>query len=287
MLSFIPGSGGVIGDALVQHSRTRVIAFTGSKGVGLRISAFAGRVVEGQRWIKRAVLEMGGKGTMIIDERCDIDAAVDAVTRGAYGFQGQKCSANTRTVVHKARYQEVVDKLAAAAGALRLGPTERLANDMGAVVNAASEQKILGYIAIGAQEGRLVSGGNKVSALPGYVVAPTLFADVDPLARISQEEIFGPVNAVLKAEDFAHALAIANNTDYGLTGGVFSDDRAHLERAREGFEVGNLYFNRGITGALVGAHPFGGFNMSGTDSKAGGRDYLQLFMQAKLVSERA
>jgi len=286
VLSYIPGSGGSIGDPLVMHPKTRIVAFTGSMEVGCRISELAGTVMPGQTWIKRAILEMGGKDTMIIDADCDVDAAVAAVTAGAYGFQGQKCSANSRTVVVRERYHEVVEKLAAAAARLRLGPTEDLAHDMGAVVSQAAERTILGYIDVGKAEGRLVAGGRKRADLPGYVIEPTLFADVAPEARISQEEIFGPVNAVLEADDFDHALAIANGTQYGLTGGVFSRDRAHLERARAEFHVGNLYFNRKITGALVGVHPFGGFNLSGTDSKAGGRDYLPLFLQAKLVSEK-
>jgi len=286
-LAYIPGSGGAIGDLLVQHPKTRIVAFTGSKEIGCRISELAGKVVPGQRWIKRSILEMGGKDTMIIDADCDVDAGVAAVTAGAFGFQGQKCSANSRTIVVKSRYAEVVEKLAAAASALRLGPGEDPATQMGAVINQKSEASILRYIETArAEGGRVVAGGRKRADLPGYVIEPTVIADVAPTATISQEEIFGPVNAVTQAADFDDALAIANNTEFGLTGGVFSRNREHLERARRDFHVGNLYFNRKITGAMVGVHPFGGFNMSGTDSKAGGRDYLQLFLQAKLVSEQ-
>jgi len=286
-LAYLPGSGGAIGDLLVTHPRTRVVAFTGSKEIGCRISELAGKVMPGQRWIKRAILEMGGKDTMIVDHDCDIDAAVAAVTAGAYGFQGQKCSANSRTVVVRSRYAEVVEKLAAAASRLRVGPGEDPATQVCAVISRKAEAGILGYIEKGkAEGGRLVAGGKKRADLPGWVIEPTLFADVAPDATISLEEIFGPVNAVIPAADFDEALSIANNTEFGLTGGVYSRDREHLERARRDFHVGNLYFNRKITGALVGVHPFGGFDMSGTDSKAGGRDYLQLFLQAKMVSEQ-
>ncbi len=286
-LAYIPGSGGAIGDRLVQHPKTRIVAFTGSKEIGCRISELAGKVMPGQRWIKRSILEMGGKDTLIIDADCDVDAAVAAVTAGAFGFQGQKCSANSRTVVVRSRYDEVVEKLAAAAKGLRLGAGEDPATQMGAVINQKAEANILRYIDKAVAEGgRVVAGGRKRADLPGYVIEPTVIADVAPEATISLEEIFGPVNAVIQAADFDEALAIANNTEFGLTGGVFSRNREHLERARRDFHVGNLYFNRKITGAMVGVHPFGGFNMSGTDSKAGGRDYLQLFLQAKLVSEQ-
>ena len=285
-LNFLPGPGSEIGDALVDHPLTRMIAFTGSKEVGLRIFERASKVHEGQIWLKRTILEMGGKDAQIVDETADLDAAADAIVAGAFGFQGQKCSACSRAIVVEDVYDEVLEKVVEKAKDITVGDVTDKDTFMGAVIDPAARKKITEYIQIGKDEGRLMLGGEVDESADGYFVPPTIFADVDPNATIAQEEIFGPVLAFIKAEDFDHALEIANGTEYGLTGGVFSCSRARLDRAKEEFHVGNLYFNRKITGALVGVQPFGGFNMSGTDSKAGGPDYLLLFTQAKSIAER-
>jgi 1-pyrroline-5-carboxylate dehydrogenase len=284
-LNFITGPGNVIGDVLVTHPKTRYIAFTGSKEVGLRISEFAGKAVPGQMWIKRTVLEMGGKDSIIVDEEADIEAAADGVVQSAFGYQGQKCSACSRAIVSEKIYDTFVQKVVDRTKKLTVGPAEDPKNYMGPVVSKSAMKTILDYIEVGKKEGRLLHGGGRAEG-DGYFIQPTVIADVDPKARISQEEIFGPVLAILKARDFDHALEIANNTEFGLTGAVYSRNHAKLEKARDVFHVGNLYFNRKCTGAMVGAHPFGGFNMSGTDSKAGGADYLLLFLQAKSISEK-
>jgi 1-pyrroline-5-carboxylate dehydrogenase len=288
VLNYLPGPGELVGDALVEHPLTRFIAFTGSKEVGLRIFERAARLQPGQRWLKRTILEMGGKDAILVDETADLEAAAAGIVTSAFGFGGQKCSACSRVIAVAGVYDELLDKVAARTSALQvgdpaIGPEVRI----GPVVDAGALRKHLDYIDIGKREGRLVCGG---AAIPnptgGYFLQPTILAEVDPAARIAQEEIFGPVLAVIRATDFDEGLAIANNTEYGLTGGVYSRRRDRLERAWREFHVGNLYFNRKITGALVGIEPFGGFNLSGTDSKAGGSDYLLLFTQAKVVSEK-
>ena len=284
-LNFITGPGSSIGDVLVQHPRTRFVAFTGSKEVGLRISELAGKASPGQMWVKRAILEMGGKDAIIVDEEADLEPAVEGVAVSAFGYQGQKCSACSRAVVAEKVYDAFVEKLTTRAKKITVGPSEEPANYMGPVINEAAREKILGYVELGKKEGKLVLGGKRAGG-DGYFIEPTILVDVHPQARIAQEEIFGPVLTVLKARDFDHALEIANGTQFGLTGSVYSRNAKKLARAAEEFHVGNLYFNRKCTGAMVGAHPFGGFNMSGTDSKAGGRDYLLLFMQAKAVAEK-
>ncbi len=284
-VNYIPGSGSVIGDYLVDHPNTRFINFTGSKDVGLRIYERAAKVQEGQIWLKRVIAEMGGKDTIVVDSSGDLDLAAEAITYSAFGFSGQKCSACSRAVIHEDVYDEVLERVVARTKELTVGPTYHdNSNFMGPVNDQAAFDKILDYIEIGKKEGKLMAGGEGDSS-KGYFVQPTVFADLDPKARIMQEEIFGPVVAFTKAKDFDHALEIANNTEYGLTGAVISNNRAHLEQAREEFHVGNLYFNRGCTAAIVGYHPFGGFNMSGTDSKAGGPDYLLHFLQPKTVSD--
>ena len=285
VISFLPGSGGEIGDHLVAHVRTRFISFTGSKEVGTHIYALAAQVQTGQRWLKRVVAEMGGKDAVIVDETADLDAAADGIVVSAYGFQGQKCSAASRAIVVEPVYQDVLGRVSSRAEALRVGPAEDPASQMAAVIDESQYRKILDYVDVGKREGRLVVGGEPLGD-DGWFVQPTVFADIPEDGHLAQEEIFGPVLSVIRALDYDHALRVANNTEFGLTGGVYSRDRRRLERARAEFHVGNLYFNRKITGALVGAQPFGGFNMSGTDSKAGGRDYLQLFMQAKVTVER-
>jgi 1-pyrroline-5-carboxylate dehydrogenase len=284
-LQFCPGAGAAVGDLLVQHPKTRFVAFTGSKDVGLRIGELAARPQPGQIWIKRTVLEMGGKDAIIVDADADLDSAVEGVVASAFGFQGQKCSACSRAIVVRSVYDSFLRKLVDRTAKIHVGPAEDPANYMGPVVNQAAMKTILGYIEVGKREGRLLIGGGRAPG-DGYFIEPTVIADVAPKARIEQEEIFGPVLAVIPARDFDHALEIANDTEFGLTGGVYSRDREKLEKAASAFHVGNLYFNRKCTGALVGGHPFGGFNMSGTDSKAGGRDYLLLFLQAKSIAEK-
>jgi 1-pyrroline-5-carboxylate dehydrogenase len=285
VVNFCPGSGATFGNAIVAHPKTRFIAFTGSKEVGLDINERAAKAQPGQIWIKRTILEMGGKDSIIVSADADLDQAVSGVVASAFGFSGQKCSACSRAIVEEPIYDIFVERLREAVSKLTIGdPVEN--PNMGPVVNEGALKTIRQYIETGKCEGRLVAGGNAVETPEkGYFLEPTVFADVAPDARISQEEIFGPVLAVLKAHDFDHALSIANNTEFGLTGAVYSHDRTSLDKARQQFHVGNLYFNRKCTGAMVGAHPFGGFNMSGTDSKAGGPDYLLLFTQAKSVAE--
>jgi 1-pyrroline-5-carboxylate dehydrogenase len=286
VVNFITGPGGEIGDALVDHPRTRFIAFTGSKEIGMRIYERAAKVHPGQIWLKRTILEMGGKDAIIVDETADLDAAAEGITAAAFGFQGQKCSACSRAIVVDSVYDEVLEKVVERTKKLTVGDTVNGDKFMGAVIDEKAFRKISEYIAIGRDEGRLVLGGEPGDGSKGYFIPPTIIADVDPRARLAQEEVFGPVLAFIRANDFEHALEIANNTEFGLTGGLYSRLRERLEQARQEFHVGNLYFNRKCTGALVGVQPFGGFNMSGTDSKAGGPDYLLLFTQAKTVTER-
>jgi len=284
-LNFVTGPGGSIGDALIAHPKTRYIGFTGSKEVGLRISELAGKAAPGQIWIKRTVLEMGGKDSIIVDDEADLDAAAEGVVQSAFGYQGQKCSACSRAIVTDKVYEPFVQKVVERAKKIRVGPSEDPNNYMGPVVSKSAMNTILDYIEVGKKEGKLLLGGGRAPG-DGYFIQPTIIADVGPKARIAQEEIFGPVLAVVKARDFDHALEVANNTEFGLTGGVYTKNPAKIEKATEAFHVGNLYFNRKCTGAMVGAHPFGGFNMSGTDSKTGGKDYLLLFLQAKTVAEK-
>ncbi|MDH3252577.1 MAG: L-glutamate gamma-semialdehyde dehydrogenase, partial [Ignavibacteria bacterium] len=286
VLNFVSGPGSAVGDTLVSHPLTRFVSFTGSKEVGVHINEIAAKVQPGQKWLKRVVAEMGGKDSIIVDEGVDIDDAVAGVAVSAFGFQGQKCSACSRVIVHEKVYDKFVDLLAKRTESITVGDPTQLSNYMGPVVNRSAMEKILSYVDIAINEGgRLVSGGVRAGE-EGYFLRPTVIADVLPKATISQEEIFGPVLAVIKASDFDDALAIANNTEYGLTGAVYSKNVKRLKRAEEEFFVGNLYFNRKCTGALVGVHPFGGFNMSGTDSKAGGKDYLLLFLQAKSIAQK-
>jgi 1-pyrroline-5-carboxylate dehydrogenase len=286
VVNFCPGSGSTFGSGLVEHPQTRFVAFTGSKEVGLDINQRAAIARPGQKWIKRTVLEMGGKDSIIVADDANMDAAVEGVALSAFGFQGQKCSACSRAIVDASIYDVFLERLKDRVARIAVGdPTEN--KFMGPVINDKAMKSILDYIEVGKKEGRLISGGGPArEAGEGYFIQPTVIADIPPTARISQEEIFGPVLAVIKARNYDHALEIANNTEFGLTGAVYSTSREKLERARQEFHVGNLYFNRKCTGAMVGAHPFGGFNMSGTDSKAGGPDYLLLFTQAKSVAEK-
>jgi len=282
VVNFLTGSGGVIGDTLVESPQVRFIAFTGSREVGLHINELAAKHQPRQRWIKRTILEMGGKDAVVVDETADLEAAATGIVSSAFGFQGQKCSAGSRAIVVEQVYDEVLQKVIEKTKKLTLGDVTQQGTYMGPVVDENALQKITDYIEVGKQEGRLVVGGGHHG--PGYFIEPTIIADVDPQAQIAQEEIFGPVLAFIKARDFDEALHIANGTEFGLTGSLYTHDAQHIAQAEEEFHVGNLYFNRKSTGALVGVHPFGGFNMSGTDSKAGGRDYLLLFTQAKAIS---
>jgi len=287
VLNFVPGPGASVGDYLVTHAKTRFIAFTGSKEVGLRINELAAKTQKGQLWIKRVVAEMGGKDSIVVDKEADLDSAADGIVAAAFGFQGQKCSACSRAIIHQDVYDEMVKKIKERTDKLKVGKCDDRDINMGPVASKSAYESILSYIEVGKAEGKLQCGGAKDdSNNGGYFIKPTVISDVAPDARISQEEIFGPVLAIIKAKDWTNAIEIANNTEFGLTGAVYSMNRAHIEQARRDFHVGNLYLNRKCTGALVGVHPFGGFNMSGTDSKAGGKDYLLLFMQGKSVSEK-
>ncbi len=284
VLNFLPGSGGEVGDSLVAHPKVRFVSFTGSMEVGIHINELAAKVQPGQIWLKRVVAEMGGKDGILVDRECDLDDAANGVVASAFGFQGKKCSACSRAIVDEKVYDKFVKLIEEKVSALPIGPAEENFR-CGPVINASAEQNILSYIEIGKKEGRLIVGGEKAEG-NGYYIKPTVFADIDPMARIAQEEIFGPVLAIIKAKDFNHGLEIMNNTIFGLTGAVYTRNKKKIEKAKKGLLIGNLYFNRKCTGALVGVHPFGGFNMSGTDSKAGGRDYLLLFLQAKTMSEK-
>jgi 1-pyrroline-5-carboxylate dehydrogenase len=288
VVNFCPGGGATFGDALVVHPKVRYIAFTGSREVGLHINQSAAQQQPGQIWIKRTILEMGGKDAIIVDADADIDSAVEGVATAAFGFQGQKCSACSRAIVDERIYDKFVEQLKARVERITVGdPT--LNPNMAAVINENSMKDILRYIEIGKKDGRLITGGErdaKASSEGGYFIQPTIIADIPPKSTLEQEEIFGPVLAVIKSRNFDHALEIANDTEFGLTGAVYSTSREKLDRAVREFHVGNLYLNRKCTGAMVGAHPFGGFNMSGTDSKSGGPDYLYLFTQAKSIGER-
>jgi 1-pyrroline-5-carboxylate dehydrogenase len=286
VVNFCPGEGRDFGSAVVAHPQTRFIAFTGSKAVGLEIHERAAKTPPGQIFIKRTILEMGGKDSIIVEPDCDIDAALDGVVASAFGFNGQKCSACSRAIVAADIYDVFCDRLQERVAKIKTGdPSENVYT--GPVISEKAYRKILEYIEIGKKEGTVLNGGNAIETPEGgFYIAPTVISDVAPTARISLEEIFGPVLAVIKSHSFDDALAIANNTEYGLTGAIYTSSREKLDRAREEFNAGNLYFNRKCTGAMVGAHPFGGFNMSGTDSKAGGPDYLLLFTQAKSVAEK-
>ena len=284
VVNFLTGSGSTIGDALIENPQVRYIAFTGSRDVGLRINELAAKPRKGQKWIKRTILEMGGKDAVVVDETADLDAAATGIVTSAFGFQGQKCSAGSRAIIVEQAYDQVLQKVIEKTKQLNVGDVTRPEISIGPVVDENALKKITDYIEVGKQEGRLITGGGHHG--PGYFIEPTVIADVDSHARIAQEEIFGPVLTVIKAKDFDDALHIANDTEYGLTGSLYSNDPQRIEKAKEDYFVGNLYLNRKSTGALVGVHPFGGFNMSGTDSKAGGRDYLLLFTQAKAISAK-
>ncbi|WP_411349238.1 L-glutamate gamma-semialdehyde dehydrogenase [Paenibacillus sp. WLX2291] len=284
VINYVPGSGAEVGDYLTTHAHTRFVSFTGSKEVGLRISKLTADTADGQIWIKRLIAEMGGKDGIVVDETADLDAAAQAIVSSAFGFQGQKCSAGSRAVIVRSVYDELVQKIVTLTSKLSSGlPEDNY--PAGPVIDQASCDKIMNYIEIGKTEGRLLAGGKRADG-NGYYIQPTIIADVNRNARVMQEEIFGPVLALCPADDYREAIDIYNDTEFGLTGSFFSTNEERISEALNKMHCGNLYINRKCTGALVGAHPFGGFNMSGTDSKAGGHDYLLLFTQAKLTSRK-
>ncbi|MBN2300382.1 MAG: L-glutamate gamma-semialdehyde dehydrogenase [Acholeplasmataceae bacterium] len=284
VVNFLPGSGAVIGDYIVEHPKIRFISFTGSKQVGMGIYEKAAKVQPGQIWLKRVIAEMGGKDAIVVDDDADLDLAAESIVKSAFGFSGQKCSACSRAIIHENVYDQVIEKMVKLTKELKIGNAEDNNNFMGPVNDKNAFKKITSYFDIGHQEGRCVAGGEADDS-KGYFIEPTIFVDLDHHSVLMQEEIFGPILAVSKVKSFDEAIKVANNTEYGLTGAVISNNRMHLEQARREFHVGNLYFNRKCTGAIVGYQPFGGFNMSGTDSKAGGPDYLTLHMQGKTISE--
>ena len=284
VVNFLPGTGPGVGDYIVKHPKTRFVSFTGSKKVGKLIYENAAKVYDGQLWLKRVIAEMGGKDAILVDDNADLELAAESIVKSAFGFSGQKCSACSRAIIHQDVYDEVVANVVKKTKLLTYGDPSDLKNFMGPLNDDNAFNKVMKYIEIGKKEGTLLTGGVGHEE-KGWFVEPTIFGDVGHKATIMLEEIFGPVLAITKVKDFDEGLAVANNTEYGLTGAVISNNRFNLEKARDSFHVGNLYLNRKCTGAIVGYQPFGGFNMSGTDSKAGGPDYLQLHMQAKTISE--
>ncbi len=283
VLNFVPGRSGIIGDFLVDHPDISLIAFTGSKEVGLRIIERSATVRPGQEKLKKVICEMGGKNAIIIDDDADLDEAVPHVFNSAFGFQGQKCSACSRVIVLSSIYDKFVERITAMAEAASVGPAEDPANLIGPVAEENARNRILEYIKIGLHEGRLLYQGHAPAA--GFYVPITIIGDILPQHRLAQEEIFGPVLAVMRVGNFSEALDWANSTNYALTGGLFSRSPEHIKLASKRFRVGNLYINRNCTGALVGRQPFGGFKMSGLGTKAGGHDYLVHFMDPRVVTE--
>ena len=285
VVNIVTGSSAT-GEAMTTSPKTRFISFTGSKQVGLHINEVAAKARDGQIWIKRVVAEMGGKDAIIVTDDADLDSAASGVVHAAFGFQGQKCSACSRLIVDEKVHDALVKKIVALTKALKIGqPTEGDTN-LAAVINERAFEKTLGYIEKGKSEGGTILTGGDGDDSQGFFIEPTIIDNVEPGSTLEQEEVFAPVLAVIKAKNYDHALEIANDTEFGLTGAVYSTDQGRLERAKKEFHVGNLYLNRKCTGAMVGAHPFGGFNMSGTDSKAGGREYLLQFMQAKSIAQK-
>ena len=285
VVNYIPGRGSEIGDYLVEHPLTRFLNFTGSKAVGCRINEHAAKISDGQKWIKRVVAEMGGKNAIIVDSTANVKKAAQGIVNSAFTFQGQKCSACSRAIVMEDVYDELVDAVVECAKALKEDQGSGRSNAaMGPVINQGAYDSITNYIEVGRKEGTVVYGG-KYSDEKGYSIEPTVIRDIKRDARIANEEIFGPVLAVIKVSSFDEALDIANQTEYGLTGSVYSENRENIRKAKIGFHVGNLYFNRKSTAAVVLQHPFGGFNMSGTDAKTGTSDYLTNFLNLKSISE--
>ncbi|MEX0648239.1 MAG: L-glutamate gamma-semialdehyde dehydrogenase [Balneolaceae bacterium] len=286
VFNFVTGDDIEVGENLAKHPKTRFISFTGSLNVGLHLTKIAAETGPDQTFVKRIIVEMGGKNATVVDADADLDLAADEIVKGAFGFQGQKCSASSRVVAVESVYDELLEKVTKKTKALEVGgPEENKIS--GPVINQKAVDKIMGYIDIGKKEANLVAGGKKAETeSEGYYIEPTVFADVAEDARIAREEIFGPVTAFIKAKDTDDAIRIANSVQYGLTGAYFSNDPKKIDKALREIKVGNLYINRKCTGALVGAQPFGGFKLSGTDAKAGGRDYLKYFLEPKSMTYR-
>jgi RHH-type proline utilization regulon transcriptional repressor/proline dehydrogenase/delta 1-pyrroline-5-carboxylate dehydrogenase len=285
VINFLPGPGSEIGDYIVQSPDIHMIAFTGSREIGCRINRLAADVVPGQKHLKKVIAEMGGKNAIIVDSDADLDEAVVETVRAAFGYQGQKCSACSRVIVLEPAYDTFLARLVEAARSINIGMPEEPGNFMGPVVDSGAYKGILKYIEIGKSEAKLALQRDVSHLGDGFFISPTIFADVPPTSTIAQEEIFGPVLAVIKAKNLDEALEIALGTDYSLTGGIFSRSPANIARARQEFRVGNLYINRKNTGAIVARQPFGGFKMSGIGSKAGGPDYLLQFVDPRTVTE--
>jgi RHH-type proline utilization regulon transcriptional repressor/proline dehydrogenase/delta 1-pyrroline-5-carboxylate dehydrogenase len=283
VFQYVPGKGSQVGAYLVNHPDTHVIAFTGSQEVGCRIYAEAAILKPGQKHLKKVIAEMGGKNAIIVDESADLDQAVVGVVQSAFGYSGQKCSACSRVIVLQPIYDAFVERLVEATKSLNIGEAELPSTQVGPVIDGNARDRILEYIEIGKKEAILaleLSAPNQ-----GYFIGPVIFSQVPPDGVIAQQEIFGPVLSVIRAKDFTQALEIANSTNYALTGGIYSRTPSHIEQAQAEFEVGNLYINRNITGAIVARQPFGGFKLSGVGSKAGGPDYLLQFLEPRSITE--
>jgi 1-pyrroline-5-carboxylate dehydrogenase len=285
VVCFLPGPDIAVGEELVRHPRTRFVNFTGSRAVGQYIWHRASEVLPGQRFMKRVVAEMGGKDAIIVDDTADLDAAAKGIVASAFGFQGQKCSACSRVIATTSVHDELLRLVAAEASKLTLGPAEDPATDVAALISSEQLERALGYIELAEKEGQIIIGGERGSA-EGHFLQPTVVAELQPDSRVATEEIFAPVLGFVEATSFDRALEIANDTDYGLVGGLYTADPHRIRQAEEQFDVGNLYINRRCTGALVGVQPFGGIKMSGTDCKSGTPDYLRAFAELRTVTER-
>jgi RHH-type proline utilization regulon transcriptional repressor/proline dehydrogenase/delta 1-pyrroline-5-carboxylate dehydrogenase len=283
VVHYLPGLGEEVGEYLVNHKDTVMIAFTGSKAVGLHIMNKASIRQPGQMHVKRTMIEIGGKNAIIIDNDADLDEAIDGVVYSAFGFSGQKCSACSRVIVLDEVFEKFQERLVEATRSLLVTRAEDPTGSTGPVVDKEAYDRIMATIETAKKENKLLFQGTAPGG--GYFVPPTIFTDVKANSKLAQEEIFGPVLDVIRVKDLDEALDAANSTEYALTGGVYSRSPAHIERVKDEFEVGNLYINRGITGAMVERHPFGGFKMSGAGSKTGGPDYLVSFMEPRAVSE--
>jgi RHH-type proline utilization regulon transcriptional repressor/proline dehydrogenase/delta 1-pyrroline-5-carboxylate dehydrogenase len=283
VFQYLPCKGSTVGSYMVKHPDVHMITFTGSQEVGCRIYREAAELQPGQKHLKRVIAEMGGKNAVIVDESADLDQAVAGVVYSAFGYSGQKCSACSRVIVLEPIYETFVNRLIEATRSLNVGVAESPSTQVGPVIDASAQKRIREYIEQGKQEATLAL--ELPSPESGYFVGPVIFTDVSPTGTIAQEEIFGPVLAVMKAQNFDQAIEIANGTNFALTGGLYSRTPSHIAKAEADFEVGNLYINRHITGAIVARQPFGGFKLSGVGSKAGGPDYLLQFLEPRHISE--
>ena len=286
VINCLTGIGEEIGPLLVQNPRIALIAFTGSRAVGLAINEQASRTPQGQDHVKRIITEMGGKNAILVDEDADLDEAVAGVVASAFGYAGQKCSACSRVVLLESIHDIFLSRLIEATRSLKIAPAEDPACGVPPVIDADAHTRIRAAIERGKSEGRLAYAGDSSSlADEGYYIAPHIFADVPPQSFLATEEIFGPVLSVIKSKNWTESLSIANGVSYALTGGVYSRSPANIEKSRREFRVGNLYINRKITGALVGRQPFGGFKLSGGGTQAGGPDYLRHFLLPRCITE--